>query len=252
MRSARLALLGLLVASPAAAQQTALIGQPTQATIFTCEPWGCWNSDQMTGYQALYDGSIFNTNRTIDIFGLEFFRAGSYLPHEDQDYDVGSSLGSALVRFSVTRRTPLTMSAYLPDNFGSHTQVFFAQFVFGIQNTGYLPGGPGVFFGSLVGAPFRYNPHQGNLLIDIMLDGSTTHVDNEAVRDPRCSTANSYRGYDDPNDPANSYPPSSGTYLGFCMVTKFTYNVVPEPSTTVLLATGLATLAVVTWRRRRA
>ena len=96
-----------------------------------------------------------------------------------------------------------------------------------------LSGGPAPSQLVFSGRPFDYNPADGNLLMDI-------HIGNEvssggAFYDARKGTAagvfSRYQNF------------SAGTQ-GFGLVTQFTFEPVPEPSTIVMLLGALGSLVL--------
>jgi len=214
----RLAVATTLLVSPLQAQ---VVGGP--ATDENCFPFGClYAGNPSTRYQQVYSASAF---APINIGSISFFLGASS----------AGSLNSGTYSFYLSTTTaPVNgLSTTMDNNVGADAALF------GVFQ---LTGGAAPSVLSFSGAPFQYNPANGNLLLDIRVSGLTHPTGGFAY----------YQGRHDAANTVTSRMHDFG--LGaehYGLVTEFTAasTVVPEPSTWVLMAAGLAGLAVVARRR---
>lgn len=128
-RRSLLSLFGALLAlsfavSNAASQVTFTLGTPGDShDSGNCMPFGCWQSDDVTGFQQIFSASLFG-QKVLDIFRIQYSRPPVYLPRDGNEW--GTLLpGQWVIRFSTTTVSPETMSFDLPSNFGASSAVFF-------------------------------------------------------------------------------------------------------------------------------
>jgi hypothetical protein len=217
----RVLLLGaafLAFAGPAGA---VIIGQPADAGVGNCFPFGCTDRDGTPGtrYQQVYDSAQFSGSLLIDT--ISFFDAG---------FSGNLNSGTYTLSLSTTTQPVNALDLVTFDNnLGSDNQTFTVS---------VLAGGPVPSVLSFSGTPFLYNPGLGNLLLDVQIAG-IAHSGGESFFECRCGTAAGIF--------SRAHDFGSG-FDDFGLVTEFEGSPVPEPTTVGLLGLGLITGAV---RRRR-
>ncbi len=180
-----------------------------------CVPFGC-------GYHAqfVYDASYFSSPVTItDLTFFNRFGSGNFNP------------SSMTFTLSTTSSSVASPSATFASNTGADAQLFGTYVLAGSM--------PSTF--TFSGAPFAYNPANGNLLLDVVstqystITGYANHNDDGTVPPFLVSRVVSF---------------TQGSATGFVEknygpVTEFTVtgaSAVPEPGTLGLIALGMASL----------
>jgi hypothetical protein len=161
MRSDKLVkvlLIGLSI-SPILSANTITVGAYNNSTCF---PFACAGGSPVTRYQQVYAASAFSTNAYID----------------NISFPVASSLNSNNVdpaTFTVyLSTTPVAvggLSSDLASNAGPD-ETFFGT-------TSIGPTVPNAI--TFLGRPFIYNPHNGNLLLDVFISGKSANPRGHAT-----------------------------------------------------------------------
>jgi hypothetical protein len=193
-----------------------------------CIPFSCANSFVVSRYQQVFAAAAFaGTGGPMDIVALTFF----------SNLDPTNTFGDATysIFLSTTDAAVNGLSANLADNVGADEAAFATATISGTV------AGPTLTFN---GSAFRYDPMDGNLLMDIFI--TAVGEDGDAFFAYDATSSESSRAYEQGG---------LGTTDTKSLVTEFTYEkapvtATPEPATAPLLATGIIGLAG--WRRRRA
>jgi hypothetical protein len=156
-------------------------------------------------------------------------------------HDVVYFFGGASVTLSTTPRTPDSMSPVFAENVGPDAVTVFLG-ALGMGNT-YQPGVTPQPFDTMIIAttPFFYSPSKGNLLVDIRAGSGFIQI-------PGAFDAQGETGDSVSRVFAGAAGATAGTPDSLGLVTRFNITVIPEPSTIVLVVTGLTLLAI--FRRR--
>ena len=178
-------------------------------------------------YQQVYSSSFFSG--TVDITALSFFIADYAGPN------TGFADGLYYISLSTTSKAVGGLDdTNLLSNLGSNNSTFFL---------GNLNGGS-----SISGTPFYYDPTQGNLLMTVVVTGNQPACQLDANNSLSCAQQGlMWRAADDTGTSRAWFSPDLVQY-GFPLygsddsglVTNFTYTAVPEPTSLLLLSTGLA------------
>jgi|SwirhisoilCB2_FD_contig_91_3514916_length_1170_multi_5_in_0_out_0_2 hypothetical protein len=217
------ALAALALAGPVRAQ-TVTIGTQSASN---CIPFGCPGDPfNVSRYQQVFSAAAFGVSSPIDIMSLTFFN--SFNPAFGQ---FGNATFS--IFFSTTSAAVNGLSTDLASNVGTPDSPFAT-----LVGSGGLTGPQFTINGS----PYFYDPTGGNLLMDVFIS-SVGQNGALAFLDADASGTVTSRAYQ-----TNGI----GTVSSIGLVTEFGYASVtatPEPTTLILMATGM--LGIVVWVRRR-
>ena len=229
---------------------------------FNLTPLG-WQSQR---YQQVYDSSQFaGITGPVEITEIAF-RPSS----DDSGQAFSSTLPDIQIDLSTTSFGPNTLSQVFDDNVGpDDTVVQSGSLALSSSNT-TLPDGTKAFdIIIILSTPFLYDPSQGNLLMDVRNFGGGSTTQFDAVEFPGPNTSSRVWSTD---QSANSVNSPSGLADSWALVTQFTYDQPssadpgtgsppllgrgpsspnPEPSSLVLVATGLSSLLLSTRLRRK-
>lgn len=211
--------------------QNLIVGQ---ANSGNCYPFICLSADARTNWQQVYNANQFGSN-PVNITGIYFFsNLGQVNPGATWD-DVTFTLSLS----TTTAGFPLNTNGAA--NIGANqTQIFTGTL------SGFVPtSGTALSFAF---APFAYDPNQGNLLLDVQITpGGSGQYGNYLDADYTCDgTTERYYGDGSQSDVVTC---GGGLQTGFDVNRTST---VPEPSTYVLMAAGLAGIVAVRRRRKSA
>lgn len=200
----------------------------TEGFAANCIPFNCF----MLHYQQVYDAASFGTS-PIEIVGIAF----------RGDETVGDASGSytATIGLSTTSSAVDGLSTTFASNTGADALTVFNGIVTIATTAG--PGPRPFDFVINLTKPFVYDPARGNLLLDVVPEGTTVGPFGVGFFDASFTLGDdTSRLLGDPT-----------ALVGFAdtggLVTKFiTAPAVPEPTTGMLVALGLAGIALA--RRR--
>jgi hypothetical protein len=190
-------------------------------------------------YQQVYDSSEFPSG-TILITGMRF----------RPDSIVGDAFAAVLpdvdIYLSTTSASAGALSSIFADNLGAdNTMVLTGTIALSSAATGAGPRDFDIEF--LFTTPFSYNPANGNLLLDVFNFGGGTTTQFDAIS----TSAVTARVFSSAADGVNDAEGGAPSRLG--LITQFIYErasdePVPEPSTYLMMAGGLAAISLL--RRR--
>jgi hypothetical protein len=184
-------------------------------------------------YQQVYNATDFRIRAPDGGYLTEIW----FRPDAELGRLANTTLQSIQVNLSTTSRAADSLSPLFADNIGLDETV-----VFGPGPLRVLTGGTPSFDVSIrLTQPFLYDPHAGNLLLDIRNSGGgvTTYLDATGVVGDSVS-----RVY------ALGVGSASGTADTLGLVTGFSITPVPEPAGPLLFAAGLLAFSGYAWRRK--
>ncbi len=219
-----LALFGFVVVMGTCAVADVIVGQPADPGSGNCFPFGCPYDAE---YQQVYSSSAFSA--PITITGLQLFNT--------QDKSSATSLpsGTYTIDLSTTSANWNTLSSTFASNVGAdNAQVFSGNI--------NQPWSFGDTLTILFSTPFSYDPGNGNLLMDVVANGSgggvyfDTNSTDSTLGRVYCTAGESCS--------SGSVAPNYGLVTNFLSST----SAVPEPSSIALVAVFAGMMIVV--RRR--
>ena len=232
-RTTRLLLLPLLalLTTTDVRAQAVTIGGPADGTISF--PFTVYQFQLPNRYQQLYTASNFTGPVFIDAIRFANTRSTA------AGIPATVGIGEYLLRLAVTDRPENGLGTNFDANIGGFSSTFFS---------GVVGGGSQGFLGT----PYLYDPSRGNLLLDVTVLSQTTPL-GLGFDFSRSSTDGTSRAFHtSPLPPTGSFPVAADA-LGLITTfeTRVAASVVPEPSSVLLVAAGLAGVAVLQRRRRR-
>jgi len=182
-------------------------------------------------------GGVPESMRYQEVFGAPQFPGPglitqiAFRPDGTYGLSFTLTLTNVQIDLSTTSEGPDGLSNTFANNVGANdTVVYTGALPLSSADTG-PPGGPKAFdIVITLQTPFYYDPAAGNLLLDVrnFLDGGTTVFDAEDTSGDSISRVFSY-----------DVTAATGVYDTAGLVAQFTTTAVPEPSTMLLLGSGL-------------
>jgi hypothetical protein len=216
----------LIAPIPLAKAQTVVAGGTGTPNAY---PFGNFPAGQYAAgsqYQQIYSSADFSGPVTIT--GIAFASASTSTP--------GTNVYNFNIGLGTTSSTPANPSSTFASN-GTTTQVFSGPLTAPLTATGNFD------LTIPLTTPFSYNPSQGNLLLDVVLNSNTTGTTTYFVS----GNANDVgRVYQASGIGAATAAGDSG------LETEFVVIAVPEPSTSGSIAMGSMLLLASWWKKQRA
>ena len=199
--------------------------------------------------QNLYGSSLFPAGLPLSITEIRYRRDSTFNASHSDTYTETFNAGDIEIWLSTTAVADDALSTTFANNIGANELlVHDGPLTINSTDTSSLSPKPFDIIISLE-TPFVYDPSQGNLLVDFKISTALpiSGVEHDVVDAPgdglsRVLFIGAFGDTSDPNAPVANLAQSVGP------VTEFVFDVIPEPSTTLLAVPALAVLAL---RRRR-
>jgi hypothetical protein len=211
----------------------------TEGPSDSLAPWG--ESDYR--FQQIYAASDFDTLMSA---GGGTVRAIAFRMDGFFSFDFNGTLSNVQIRLSTTPAQPDRLHSAYANNIGPDETLVVDEAAIRLFIGGSSIGGPLSFDFSMPTQPFYYNPAVGNLLMDIYV-GTGGGLTMDAVNYDSDGVSSIGGSASDPRGIVLGSGPAS---VG--LVTRFTFEPIPEPSVLALLGLAGGTgFARFSWNRRR-